>query len=225
MARQLTEQVSKYLNPTILCDSDSQEIKKKAHELIKRTKTPKEAALKIFYFVRDEIPYSFDFTDVKASQTLRTRLGLSFQKTNLQIALLRAAGIPARYHRVSCRKQLLRGIISSLLYLVLPEVNPHFWCECYLSRKWVSCEATLDKALVEGMTQRGLVAASQIPAIDWDGANDLIVVKPWIVEDFGAATSLDDLYLEIVEKQLGLKILRRILLPLSNRHTNSLRKH
>lgn len=225
MERQPAEQPSKYLKPTSLCDSDSEEIKKKAKELTKRTKTPKGAALKIFYFIRDEIPYSFDCTDVKASQTLITGLGLSFQKTNLQIALLRAAGLPARYHRVSCKKQLLRGIFPSILYLFLPEVNPHFWCECHLSGKWVSCEATLDKTLFEGMTQRGFVATSQIPAIDWDGVNDLIVVKPWIVEDFGAATSLDDVYLEIAKKQPGPKVLRRILLPLSNRHINSLRKH
>ncbi|TRZ93316.1 MAG: transglutaminase domain-containing protein [Dehalococcoidia bacterium] len=225
MAWQLVEQMLKYLKPTSLCDNDSEEIKKKAHELTKHVRTPKGAALRIFHFVRDEIPFSLDFTDVKASQTLRTRSGLSFQKTNLQIALLRAAGIPARYRRVSCKKQLLRGIILSLLYMVLPEVNPHSWCECYLSGKWVSCEAMLDKALFEGMTQKGLTAVSQISTIEWDGASDLIVVKPWIVEDFGASTSLDDLYVEMAKRQLGPKILQRALFTLSNRHTNNLRKH
>ncbi|MFC1987150.1 transglutaminase family protein [Chloroflexota bacterium] len=221
---QLTEQISKYLKSTSLCDSDSAEIKKKARELTKRTKTPKGAALKIFYFVRDEIPYSFNFTDVKASQTLRTMLGFSLQKTNLQIALLRAAGIPTKYRRVRYKKQLLRGIIPSLLYMVLPEVNPHVWCECYLSGKWISCEAMLDKALVESMTQRGFAAASQIATIDWDGANDLVVVKPWIVEDFGAYSSLDNLYMELAKRQLGPKILQRTVFSMSNRHTSRLRQ-
>lgn len=223
MTWQLAEQMSKYLKPTSLCDSDSPEIKKKAHELTKHVRTPKGAALRIFHFVRDEIPLSLDFTDVKASQTLRTRSGFSFQKTNLQIALLRAADIPARYRRISCKKQLLRGIILSLLYLILPEVNPHSWCECYLSGKWVSCETMLDTALFEGITQRGLAAVGQISTIEWDGASDLIVVKPWIVEDFGASTSLDDLYMEMAKRRLGSKIPQRILLALSNKHTNSLR--
>ncbi len=224
MERQLTEQLSKYLKPTYLCDSDSEEIKRKANELTKYTRTPKGVALKVFYFVRDEIPFSLDFTDVKASQTLRTKLGSDFQKANLQVALLRAAGIPARYHRVSCRKELLRGVISSLLYVFLPKVNPHSWCECYLSGKWVSCEAMLDKALVVGITQRGFTTASQIPTIDWDGASDLVMVKPWIVEDFAASSSLDDFYVEIAEKKLGPKTCQRVLLNLSNKHTNSLRQ-
>ncbi len=224
MAKQLAEQMTRYLKPTSLCDSDSVEIKEKAHELTKHIRTHKGAALKIFHFVRDEILFSVDFTDVKASQTLRTRLGFCSQKTNLQIALLRAAGIPARYRRVSCKKQLLRGIILSLLYMFLPEVNPHSWCECYLSGKWVSCEAILDKTLVEGMTKKGLTALSQISNIEWDGANDLIVVKPWIVEDFGASTSLEDLHMEKAKRQPVPKILQRILLTLSNKHTNSLRK-
>ncbi len=63
----------------------------------------------------------------------------------------------------------------------------------------------LDKALVEGMTRKGLAVASRIPVIDWDGANDLILVKPWIVEDFGTSTSLDDLYVEMAKRQLGPK--------------------
>jgi len=224
MAWQIAEQMSKYLKPMFLCDSDSIEIKEKAHELTKHVRTPKGAALRIFHFVRDEIPFSLDFTDVKASQTLRTRLGFCLQKTNLQVALLRAAGIPARYHRVTCKKQMLRGIISSLLYLFLPEVIAHSWCECYLSDKWVSCEAVLDKALVEGMTEKGLALVNQISTIEWDGANDLIVVKPWVVEDFETSTALDDSYMEMAKRQRGPKILQRMLLTLSNRHTNGLRE-
>ncbi len=224
MERQLAEQFSKYLKPTFLCDSNSGEIIKKAHELTKHTRTPKGAALRIFYFVRDEILFCFDFTDVKASETLEKGLGFSLQKTNLQVALLRAAGIPARYCQVTCKKQTLRGIISSLLYTVLPEVIPHSWCECYLSGKWVSCEATLDKALVDSMTQRGFTTARRIPTIDWDGANNLILVRPWIVEDFETVTSPDDLHVKLVEKQLRPKVLQRILFILSNRHTNNLRK-
>jgi len=99
----------------------------------------------------------------------------------------------------------------------------HPWCECYLSGKWVSCQALFDKGLLEGMVQRGFAAASQIPTIDWNGENDLIVVKPWVVEDFGAFDSLDDSWIETA-KQFVPRIFQCIAMCLSNRHTNSLRE-
>ncbi len=89
MVGQSPEGMDEYLKPTPLCDSDNEEIKKKARELIKGVTGPKEATLSIFYFVRDEIKYALDFVDVKASHTLKTRLGTCEHKSKLQIALLR----------------------------------------------------------------------------------------------------------------------------------------
>jgi len=78
MAWQPPEGMDEYLRPTELCDSNNEEIKKKAQELIKDTATPKEAAINIFYFVRDGILYALDFAHVKASHTLKTGLGSVF---------------------------------------------------------------------------------------------------------------------------------------------------
>lgn len=217
--------MEEYLKPTPLCDSGSEEIERKAQELIKNTATPKEAALKIFCFIRDGIKYALDFVDVKASHTLKTRLGTCEHKCKLQIALLRAAGIPARYRRVATRKEFLQGIFLGFVYRTIPEVpNWHPWCECYPSGKWVSCEAVFDKPLFEGMVRRRFGAASQIPTIDWDGENDLFVTKPWVVEDLGAFASLDDLWIEVAKKEATPRILQRIAMSLSNRHTDNLRK-
>ena len=100
----------------------------------------------------------------------------------------------------------------------------HTWCECYLSGKWISCEALFDKELFEGMREKGVTAASQIPSIDWDGENDLIVLKPWEVEDFGTFASLDDFWREF-SKRFVMRFLRRIGMDvLSNRHTNKIRQ-
>lgn len=217
--------MDEYLGRTELCDSNNEEIKKKAQKLAKDAAAPKEAAINIFYFVRDEILYALDFVDVKASHTLRTRLGECVNKSNLQIALLRAVGIPARYRRVAIRKELLQGIFSGLVYRSLPEVaGPHPYCEYYLSGKWIACQALFDKALFEGVLQRGFAAASQIPTIDWDGENDLIVDAPWVVKNFGAFDCLDDLWIEIAKTQFVPRILQCIAMSFSNRHTNSLRK-
>ncbi|MGA9388122.1 MAG: hypothetical protein WBV70_04775 [Candidatus Bathyarchaeia archaeon] len=40
------------------------------------------------------------------------------------------------------------------------------------------------------MAEKGSSAVSRIPTIDWDGENDLIVVVPRVVRDFGAFDSL-----------------------------------
>jgi len=220
------ERMDEYLMPTKLCDCDNEEIKRKAQELVKDATTPKEAAIKIFYFVRDEIAFGLVFTDVKASHTLRTRTGFCFLKTNLQIALLRAMGIPARYHRVNIRKELLEGILSDIAYKHFPEVLYHPYCECYLSGKWVACEAFFDKGLLKGMVEKRFPAASQIPIIDWNGENDLIVVTPWMIKDLGTFASLDDLFMENQRLIYGRypMIIRRITIYFSNRHTNKIRQ-
>ncbi len=225
MVWQSPEEMDEYLKPTPLCDSDNEEIKKKVRELIKDVVSPQEAASKIFHFVRDGIKYALDFVDVKASHTLKTKLGTCEHKSKLQIALLRAAGIPARYRRAATRKDFLQGIFLGSIYRSIPEVpDCHSWCECYSSRKWVSCEAIFDKPLFEGIVRRQFGSTNQIPTIDWDGENDLIVAKPWVVEDLGAFASLDDLWIEVARKEATPRIFQRIVMSLSNRHTDNLRK-
>ena len=78
------------------------------------------------------------------------------------------------------------------LYKRMPPTASHFWPECYIGDKWISCEAFLDKPLYEGMLQKGLITKKQVPTIDWDGKTDLIVLSPWIVEDCGPLSSVDE---------------------------------
>lgn len=223
MALQPPEGMDKYLKPTEFCDSDNKEIKAKARELVKDAATQREAALSIFHFVRDSVKFALDFTDFRASHALKTRLGFCIHKPNLQIALLRAVKVPARSHRVGVKKESLQGVVPDLLYKAMPDAfNHHVWCECHLSGKWISCEALFDKELLEGMREKRVTVASQIPTIDWDGENDLIVVKPWVVKDFGTFDSLDDFWRETA-KQLGSRLPSAAILS-SNQYTDSLRK-
>jgi hypothetical protein len=52
MAWQPPEGMDEYLKSTELCDSDNQEIREKARELIKDAKTPKEASVRIFFLCK-----------------------------------------------------------------------------------------------------------------------------------------------------------------------------
>jgi hypothetical protein len=77
------ESMKDYLKPTEFCDCRSNEIQQKAEELTKSAGSPKEAAKNIFYFVRDQCLFAVGRSDVKASETLKTKEGYCVTKTNL----------------------------------------------------------------------------------------------------------------------------------------------
>jgi len=199
MARQVPEGVDEYLKLTKLCDHDNEKLREKAREIIKGAVTPKETALKIFYFVRDEILFGIDYPDTKASHTLKKGVGFCITKTNLQIALLRAVGIPARCHYVRLSKEALKDIAPRFMYEKMTFLT-HPWCECYLSGKWIACEALFDETLFEGMLEKGLLTKEQMPTIDWNGETELILTKHHIIDDFGAFPSWDDVMMEAIRK-------------------------
>ena len=202
MVWQSPEGMDEYLKPTRLCDCDNVRVREKAKDIVNGAETPKEAALKIFYFVRDEILFGLDYPDAKASHTLRKQIGQCFTKSNLQIALLRAVGIPARCHYAHiASSELVKDITPRFMRSRMPRAMGHPWCECYLSEKWIACEALRDKALFEGRLKKGLIPKEQIPpTIDWDGETDFILSKPIIVEDVGTFPSSDEM-LEFIAKE------------------------
>lgn len=193
MTWQAPEGMDEYLRPTEYCDSDNQELKRAAVDIIQDSQTPKDAALKIFHFVRDEILFAID-EHTKASDTLRRGTGQCVTKTGLQIALLRASRIPARYHLVDVHKYCLKGLISPNAFNGFEEsITDHPWCECYLFGKWISCETLFDKALYDTGVEKGIIRKEEIPTIEWDGESDLITLSFWILKDKGTYPNLDDL--------------------------------
>lgn len=181
-----------YLAATKTCDCDNPWLQKKAEQIVGGANTPEEKALKIFCYVRDNIRFGFAYSRSKASQTLKRGYGDCGSKTNAQVALLRAAGIPARYRWVRAKTQVLHHLIADFVYRNMPPVASHLWCECCLDGRWVSCELLLDKPLYDGMLVEGLITKEQVPTIDWDGKTDLVLLTPWITEDCGHLPSLED---------------------------------
>ncbi len=172
-----------FLKSTQFCDCDNKDIIAKAKELTQNDKSPREAALSIFNFVRDQIPF-MGGPVVKASKTLKLGNGFCVTKSNLQVALLRAVNIPARYHVAHLRKDILIGIIPGIETDDIHDViTYHPWCECYLSDKWISCEALFEKALVDKIYNEGIHRKEDMPIIDWDGESDLSTVTAWKIED------------------------------------------
>lgn len=218
------EEMQEYIVPTMLCDCDSDEIQQKAEELTRNIDSPKEAAMKIFNYVRDQIPFGVSRIDEKASKTLKKGRGFCVTKTNLQVALLRATGIPARYHQVVLDKTVLKGIVSDSFYKRQEDrIWFHPWCECYLSGKWIACDLYLDKATYNAAIKKGIFSKEQMPSIDWDGENDLKTATSWMLEDVGVHPSYDEVC-EKVMKSIPVPVFLMVLASnFSNRYTSKLR--
>ena len=219
-----------YLAATPLCDCDDLELRRKANEIIEGANIPGEKAKKVFYFIRDEIRFSLAFSRTKASQTLKRRYGDCSSKSNLHVALLRAVGIPARLHWVKAKSSALHGLVLNSLYKRMPSTASHFWTECHIGDEWISCEAFLDKTLYEGMLREGLINKKLVPTIDWDGKTDLVVLAPWIVENCGSLSSVDEALEELQYGEEGMppvwieRIIAPIFYPLNLRTSDRIRQ-
>jgi len=184
--------VGQYLISTAMCDYGHPLVQETTRRVVAGAQTKREMATRIFDFARDTIRFSMAFSKSKASQILRLGYGECITKTNVQVALLRAVGIPARMRWVMAQTKVLNGLVAGVVLRSMPPEASHFWTECHLAGQWISCEALLDKPLYEGMLKQGLITKDQIPTIDWDGETDLVILKPWITSDRGYVASADE---------------------------------
>jgi len=156
---------------------------------------------------------------------LKKEYGDCVNKTNLQIALMRAVGIPSRYHQVVLYKDVLKGILPSSMHKKLEEkIWFHPWCECYLSGKWVACDSYLDKSLYEAACRKGILTKDKMPTIDWDGDSDLKIATSWMLEDVGTHASYDDICKKLMNDIKMPKFLYKMEINSVNRHINKVRK-
>jgi hypothetical protein len=224
MKFQVPEGMQEYVSPTGFCDCNNGEIKKMADQLTRDASSPKEAAMKIFYYVR-AIPYAVTTLDRMASKTLKEKKGFCVTKTNLQVALLRAIGIPARYHQVVLDKKIIKDIVSDFLYNKHEDtIWYHPWCECYLSGRWIACDSYLDKDLYNAAVKQGIITKEQMPTIDWVGESDLKIALPWMLKDVGVHSSYDEVFKDVMKKTPVPAFIMSFVCTLSNRHTKKLRE-
>ena len=216
--------MNEFLQPSRLCDCDNPTLRKKADELRGSAENPEDIAKAIFHFVRERIRFGLDRADRAASETFARGVGFCVNKANLQVALLRSAGLPARFHQVVLTKNCLKGIFPDV---VLARMRDRIWyhprCECQLRGRWISCEALYDKALFRAALATGAFGQDRIPNIAWDGEHDLRLMTSWLLDDRGTQAELDASFVKAqAEQPPGL--LGRIVHFLTNRHIASLRR-
>jgi len=162
-------QIKIYLEPTFAIDSENKNIIETATRLTRDCLSDEQKAVKLFYFVRDSIPYnmfmiSVFIEDFRASKILEWGKGYCVQKAVLLTALGRASGIPTRlvFAKIANHRTPLH-ITEKLGNNIFPR---HGYNQFFLNGRWLNSTATFNKDLCE---KNGL------PAVEFDGKKDAIL--------------------------------------------------
>ena len=162
----LKNEMQVYLAPTFTIESTHKNIVATAKEVTDSISDDKTKAVKLFYFVRDSIHYSFYMIstfieDFRASRILAWRKGYCVQKAVLLAALGRAVDIPTRLAFAKIRNYKMPPKISEVIKTnVLPR---HGYTQFFLNGRWVSATPAFDKQLCE---RHGM------PTVEFDGESD-----------------------------------------------------
>jgi transglutaminase-like putative cysteine protease len=155
-----------FLQATEVIDCNHPQIKALASQTTRGARDVHEQAQRLFYLVRDTIPYNlyvpfFLPEHYKASAILQRGSGYCVQKAVLLVALARAAGIPARLVFADIRNYLISERVAEQM-----ETNLfifHGYVEWLLGDRWVRVTPSFDN---EVSREHGY------PLVEFDGNND-----------------------------------------------------
>ncbi len=140
-----------------------QEIKEKkmveelTRELTRNCSSDEDKMERIFNYVRDEIIFGWVYPQsAPAEDILKLGMGVCMQKANLLVQMARAAGFKARFHFMYVHKTALEDFLPGFAYKKWEDPFPHTFPEVFINGKWVSMEATFDKALHQICIERKL---------------------------------------------------------------------
>jgi len=185
--------MNNFLKESYYIDYSHPLIKEKIHEILKgmdifnSSLLPKkelgvgekrEIAIKLFYFVRDEITYIIRLTDggkldlkeymrkeFKASRTLSKEAGFCIPKAALLCALGRGAGIPTRLHFANI---LNYRNSESMEKLMGNRFLWHGYVEFQIGGEWIKANPAFDKELC---------ARKEYPVVEFDGVHNAMFPK------------------------------------------------
>ncbi len=146
-----------FLSPSRVIDADHPEIVRLAASL--KAASPRETAIAIHDHVRDAVAFGWDgaFYAQRASEVLEGGVGYCMTKTTLFVALLRAAGIPARPHFVDLDAAVLGGLIDT----GTPYVD-HAYTEVHLGGAWVATDSYIADAPLAARAKARLSAEGRV---------------------------------------------------------------
>ena len=228
------------MKETRILDFNHPEIMKLLGKITKGMEDKKDIINSCYLYVRDDIIFGYNESDdIPASKVLSDGYGQCNTKSNLLLALLRGAGIEARFHGFTIDKRLQYGAVTGLFYLLTPREIYHSWIEVNHDGQWYNLEGfILDKTYLESLknyfpkntkTLCGYGVANddfQKPQVDWNGDNNTYIQREGIVRDLGVFDSPDEFYGKYGTNPKGLKkLLFKVLVRhVMNRTVSKLRK-
>jgi transglutaminase-like putative cysteine protease len=158
----------------VLIDETDPAIAELAETLVRGRATPRERAVAIHDYVRDQIRFGFapHFYAMSAADVLAAGIGYCNTKSTLFMALLRAAGLEARQQFVDLDATVWRGLLD----LRTPFVD-HSYVEVLLGGAWIATDSYAVDARLVRASQAALRAEGRRfgygvrvdGRIDWDG--------------------------------------------------------
>jgi hypothetical protein len=203
-----------------------------------RTLPPYDRIGAVYDFVRNEIAFGYNEGDeLPASGVLADGIGQCNTKSTLLMALLRAVGIPCRFHGFTIDKPLQKGAITGLAYWLAPQCIIHSWVEVSLEGRWIALEgfildgpylASLQRRFPQARRFCGYGAATpdlSAPGVEWRG-QDTFIQKEGIADDFGLFDSPDAFYARHGSNLSGLKrwLYQRVIRHAMNRNVARIRE-
>jgi hypothetical protein len=134
--------------------------------------------------------------DLPASRVLADGYGQCNTKGTLLMGLLRAAGVPCRFHGFTIDKALQKGALTGMAYRLAPRQIIHSWVEVWFESGLVCLEGFMLDADYLRSSQRRFPEAKRFcgfgvatpdlsaPAVEWCGV-DTFIQREGIVGDFG----------------------------------------
>jgi hypothetical protein len=130
-------------DPGTLCDVDHPEIRRRAARL--RRATPASTAEAVLKFVQP-MPYRFGRWQERASETLSRGVGMCTTKANLQVALMRAAGLEAGFVESPMPTSVLGKLMPDGWLALQRPIVKHYFAAVKLGGRWHACDASYDDA-------------------------------------------------------------------------------
>jgi hypothetical protein len=203
-----------------------------------RTLPPRERIGAVYDFVRNEIPFGYNEGDeLPASRVLADGMGQCNTKGVLLMALLRAVGVPCRFHGFTIDKALQKGAVTGLAYRLAPRSIVHSWVEVELEGRWLNLEGFILDAAYLGRLQQRFAGAGAFcgygaatpdlmnPGVDWCG-RDTYIQKEGINHDFGVFDSPDAFFARHGSNLSGVKrwLFRQVVRQRMNRNVRRIRE-
>ncbi len=234
----ITSAAQRHLRPTALLDISTPSIQQLVDDR-GWNELPEQGRIGAVYdFVRNEITFGYNVDDdITASDVLADGYGQCNTKATLLMALLRAVGVPCRFHAATIHKRLQRGVVTGLFYRLAPDRILHSWVEVFVDGDWKRLEGViLDERYLNGLRSHldqrsgpllGFGAGTDDigdPRVEWNGL-DTEIQMTGVDGDLGTHDDPDNFYSTTGTNLAGMKgvLYRRMVRHVMNRRVERIR--